>query len=171
MSNFNKQPNPTAYVKFFNTQNNNVIANTISWIYSTINGQLFLTNAPSNSNVQITNDLYVEGTAHLNHLQNNSDISLKENIVDLSSSREEIVKDIQEKVMLLKPKQYTMKTDITHKKHYGFIAQDVETLFPEIVGERYINNQPIKTVNYLELVPLILLKVQDLQEQIDQMKE
>ena len=56
----------------------------------------------------------------------------------------------------------------------------MEVLFPNLVseinapatdeenGEETI--QTIKTINYLELVPILLLKIQDMQKQIDDMK-
>jgi hypothetical protein len=55
--------------------------------------------------------------------------------------------------------------------HYGFIAQEVEEHFPALVNtvSTTVNDEEvtIKSVNYLEMVPLLLLKTKDLQKQID----
>lgn len=42
--------------------------------------------------------------------------------------------DIMEKLMLLNPKRYRFAADTIHKSHYnGFLAQEVEKIFPELV--------------------------------------
>jgi hypothetical protein len=71
----------------------------------------------------------------------------------------------------LVPKKYTYKDDQKKKLHYGFIAQEVEEYFPALVNtvSTTVNDEEvtIKSVNYLEMVPLLLLKIKDLQKQID----
>ena len=102
-----------------------------------------------------------------------SDISIKENIRDLS-----LEVDFN-KLLELRPKQYTYKDDIEHKIHYGLVAQDVEKIYPNLIysikneDSSSLSNEPtiLKSINYVELVPLLLLKVQDLQKQIDELKK
>ena len=50
--------------------------------------------------------------------------------------------------------------------HYGFIAQDVQKIPPEIVYER--DGQ--LSVNYLELIPLLVQKVQELSAEVETLK-
>ena len=115
-------------------------------------------------------DLYVAGTIY-GTVVAPSDISIKENIQDLS------LKVDFNKLLDLQPKQYTYKDDVEHKVHYGLIAQDVEQVYPELIysvkGEDCLTAEPkiLKSVNYVEMVPLLLLKIQDLQKQVDELKK
>ena len=75
---------------------------------------------------------------------------------------------------LLAVKSYTYKYDkdamakehigTDDRTHYGVLAQELEQLFPEIV---YNNEQGFKSVNYMELVPVIIQSLQEQQKQID----
>ena len=58
-----------------------------------------------------------------------SDIRLKENIRDLESNLE--------KVLLLRPRSYILKENaaLKHKNHFGFLAQEVLEILPDIVYE------------------------------------
>jgi Chaperone of endosialidase len=61
---------------------------------------------------------------------NGSDLKLKENIVDLTGALTKIKK--------LSPKQYDIKSEKNRtdkKKHSGLIAQEVESILPEIVSD------------------------------------
>ena len=124
-----------------------------TWRYQSILGKLFLTPINSKATVLIKNDLIVEGS-----IINPSDLHLKNNIENLSEK-------LSENLMKLEPKKYTYKDDKEQKEHIGFIAQDVSKLFPNLVGN--INGTDIKTVNYIEFIPILLLKIKDLQAQID----
>jgi hypothetical protein len=122
--------------------------------------------------VYISKDLFVSGTIY-GTVVAPSDISIKENIRDLS-----LEVDFN-KLLELQPKQYTYKDDIEHKIHYGLVAQDVEKIYPNLIysikneDSSSLSNEPtiLKSINYVELVPLLLLKVQDLQKQIDELKK
>ena len=52
-------------------------------------------------------------------------------------------------------------------KHFGFIAQDVEKEFPSLVST---DNEGMKSINYLEMIPLLLHKINDLERKIDELK-
>lgn len=152
-----KQPNFTAYVKYFS--NASTVASGNNWVNSTHNDVSVLTPANKGVDVYIPNNLTVGGSFY-----NPSDIKLKENIEDLD------LKWI-DNIMLLNPKQYTYKQDSTKTLHYGFIAQEMEPLVPHLVGETTLpGGETMKTVNYLELIPILLMKIQDMQKQIDELK-
>jgi hypothetical protein len=90
--------------------------------------------------------------------------------------------------MKLKPSQFTFKSDKANQVHYGFIAQEFEEHFPELVTIKPISNlnpnpnmspsknpitansQNIKAINYLEILPLLVHKVQSMQLEIDELK-
>jgi len=149
-----KQANQSSYIKNFN-----IGSNPNTWYYSTNNNQLILSPSNSKATVYISGDLFVGGS-----INNPSDFHLKDNIQDISLS-------LSDSLMLLNPVKYNYKDDEMRKEHFGFIAQDVEKLFPNLVntvsadiGDSEVS---IKSVNYLEMVPILLLKIKDLQNQID----
>jgi hypothetical protein len=148
-----KQPPLTAYQKLFNYGTNP------TWNYSTTNGQLLLKPINSKATVYISGDLFVGGS-----INNPSDFQLKDNI-------EELRLNLTDNLMNLVPKKYTYKDDEKKKMHYGFIAQEVEEHLPSLVNtiSTSIDDEEfsIKSVNYLEMIPLLLLKIKDLQRQID----
>lgn len=50
--------------------------------------------------------------------------------------------------------------------HYGFIAQEVQKLFPELVYER----EDHLSINYIEMIPLLLKEIQQLSAEVDELK-
>ena len=89
-----------------------------------------------------------------------SDRRLKENIENIS----QIDKD---KLLQLVPKTYNFIKDEQKLKRYGLIAQEVEELFPEIVKTDTIHD--IKSLNYMELLPLLLDKVKELDTTVNEL--
>jgi hypothetical protein len=86
----------------------------------------------------------------------NSDASLKENIVTITSALE--------KVTSLRGVEYDR---IDLKEHQiGVIAQEVESIIPEVVYE----NEGIKSVAYGNLVALLIEAVKELKAEVDQLK-
>jgi hypothetical protein len=149
-----RQPNASAYIKSFNTGQS-----FSNWNYASNNNMLTLIPSNPNATVYITGDLFVGGS-----INNPSDIQLKDNIENLSLS-------LSEKIMILNPVKYNYKDDENQKVHFGFIAQDVEKQFPNLVNTVSTNiddtEVSFKSVNYLEMIPILLLKIKDLQNQID----
>jgi hypothetical protein len=73
--------------------------------------------------------------------------------------------------MNLKPSKFTFKNDTSNQIHYGFIAQDFNIEYPELVfikPDKELNN--IKAINYLEIIPLLVSKIQHMQNEIDELK-
>jgi galactokinase/mevalonate kinase-like predicted kinase len=68
----------------------------------------------------------------------------------------------------LNPVKYTFKTDTKKQIHYGFIAQEIEGVYPELVK---IGDSGHKTVNYVELIPLLVSQIQAMQKEIDDLKK
>jgi len=143
------------------------------WTATTYSNKTVLTPISSNyENVYIPGNLYVDGS-----IINPSDLILKDNIAEISS-------DLSDSIMRLKPSQFTFKSDSSNQVHYGFIAQEFEEHFPELVTlkpnpqiKQYINptmnpmnSQNIKAINYLEILPLLVHKIQSMQQEIDELK-
>jgi len=127
------------------------------WIYKRLpDGLLVQTTANQKLPILITSDLIVTGS-----LYNTSDIRLKENIIEISKAK-------MNDLFTLNPVVFNYKNDKTQKIHYGVLAQDVEQVFPELVED---NMSGYKTVNYQELLPLMLAKMKDMQEEINELKE
>jgi len=128
------------------------------WTNVSIDRTTYITQQNTNSHLYIHNDLTVTGS-----INNLSDINCKNNIENLNLS-------ISEKLLNINPKQYNLENDETI--HYGFIAQEVELYYPNLVKNiSNPNNENIKTVNYIEFIPILLLKIKDLQNQINELKE
>lgn len=89
-----------------------------------------------------------------------SDLELKENIEFLDK-----LKSFNQ-VLDLKPVSYSFKADIDSKTHFGFIAQDVEQVVPEIVFEI----EEHKAINYQEIIPKLVDSIHILNEKIKDMQ-
>lgn len=123
------------------------------------------------------------GNVHVNGvLTQTSDRDLKEEIED--------VEDPSEQFLQIKARKYKLKKEKEKKTHYGFIAQEMETLFPELVQEVVSPGEPIygeeeneegelqmteigrepdqtyKSINYIELMPILVKVIQQQESQI-----
>jgi len=157
-----RQPSAFQNIKLFPQSN---AANSALWFLGQDGGvpNIF----PANKvNVLIPKDLIVEGS-----ILNPSDLHLKENIELISQDKSIDVN----KVLKLFPVEYNYIQDTNKKLHYGLIAQEVEEYFPELVyttnrDETDKNSTSTKSVNYIELIPIMLCKMQKMQKEIDMLK-
>ena len=132
--------------------------NSLIWGYSfgTTGRRLYF-----NAQVRILYDLYVRGVYRF------SDVSLKKDIVDMEDN-------ITEKINLLRPVSYTLKSN--DNKDVGFIAQDVNKIFPLL-----INKEPEKgllSIDYSKLTSYLVKglqetnsKVRDLEQKLKKEKD
>ena len=88
-----------------------------------------------------------------------SDIRIKKDIENLADNH-------LDKLDRLVPKSYKFKKD--NIKHFGFIAQDVEQHFPNLVST---DNEGMKSINYLEIIPLLLHKINSLERKLEEIKK
>ena len=162
MANYNgRQPNNTAYIKNFISGVPSNLWKAYSYVDNSEESFNVLTpTAEKYYSVYIPGNLYVDGS-----IINPSDIHLKENISDINEEQ-------TNKIMNLLSKEFTFKDDSKNQIHYGFIAQEFEKEYPELVftkPDKNIHN--IKAINYLEIVPLLVKKIQLMQKEIDELKE
>jgi hypothetical protein len=138
-------------IKQFVTSNVGVV----DWIYKSIvtSTKKVITPYDQTKTVMIPKDLLVLGS-----INNPSDITLKDNI-------EQINIDNFNK---LNPVSFTFKDDEQNKKHYGFIAQELETVYPELVTNTELG---FKFVNYIEMIPILLSQMKNMQMEIDKLKD
>lgn len=92
-----------------------------------------------------------------NRFYTRSDIRLKSNINDLKEH------DL-DKLNNLVPKSYNLRN--SKGIHFGFIAQEVEKEFPNLVSK---DSDGMKSVNYLEMVPILLHKINSLEKKIEEL--
>jgi len=129
------------------------------WTYTKIDGEVVITPASSSYNVYLSNDLTINTNLIVNGtITNPSDIILKTNIKPLKTNESLLI-------LKLNPCIYNFKQNI-NDLHYGFIAQEVENIYPNLV--KTINN--IKTLNYLELIPIIISNIQNIYNEINNLK-
>ena len=69
-----------------------------------------------------------------------------------------------EGVLQLRPVTFTYRNDPDRATHYGLIAEEVATVFPELVG-RTPTGEP-QTVRYQELIPMLLNELQRQQQEL-----
>ena len=141
----------SANVKSYNLQVNGLNLNGIQ--FWTLNGN---TISPTNPNYIITCN-YLQVLTSFNLV---SDARIKDNIEDISNT------DV-DNLVNLKGKQYTLIQDSTNHKHFGYIAQDVEPIYPNLV---LTNSKQIKSINYIELIPLLVEKINRLELEIQKIK-
>lgn len=123
---------------------------------------------------------YVNGTLYCTSVYQSSDARLKTNIADIKS-------DAILKIRELHPVQFQWQqvADISaddkennksphfsedvnfDQKHYGFIAQDIQKIFPDMVNE---DGSGYLGVNYVELIPLLVKAIQDLSAEVETLK-
>ena len=113
---------------------------------------------PSTGDVIIGGSLGVTGIVTSTDYNSISDISLKENIEPLQSSLDKISK--------LEGVSFNWKSDQNKEDQIGLIAQEVEKIYPEIIG----NTKNIKTVSYVSLIAPLIEAVKELKEEVEYLK-
>lgn len=123
----------------------------------------------------------VNGNFYATAVYNTSDRRLKTNISHIEHSSLKKIQDLQ-------PIQFTwdrienphcsdtitikrtlLSEDIDYERqHYGFLAQEVQKLYPELVRE---DGDGYLSINYIELIPLLVQAVQELSTEVEKMKE
>ena len=106
---------------------------------------------------KLSKPLDIKNYIRANRYYTRSDIRLKNNIKDLTEN------DL-DKLNNLVPKSYNLKN--SQGIHFGFIAQDVEKEFPNLVSK---DSDGMKSVNYLEMVPILLHKINNLEKKVEEL--
>lgn len=147
---------------------------------------------------------YFQGDLHYTgDLEDVSDAQFKEAIEALTGAREST--SMLERVQALKPRRFRYRQDALGRRmgfpegeQFGFVAQELEAVFPELVNERrhvlpavealpepWEGEGPppepqvveeamelsYKAVNYIELIPILVQALQEQQAEIAALKE
>lgn len=109
--------------------------------------------------------------------QDISDTKIKKNI--------EPIDNPLQRLMQLEPKKYEYNVkDFKHLKlqsgsQYGFIAEDIQSVFPDLVKEKSVNymfgknvyrNSTIKTIDEASLIPVLVASIKEQQAEIEKLK-
>ena len=124
----------------------------------------------------------VNGDLYATTINTTSDARLKTNVTNLTS-------DVRLKLQALQPIQFNwqqvedsvkeddaisinsphLSTDINMEQmHYGFLAQDVQKILPELVQE---DDAGYLSINYIEMIPLLVNAVQQLSSEVEELKK
>ena len=86
-----------------------------------------------------------------------SDLRLKENVTNID--------DVLDRLLQLRPVSYHFRSASKKSaRSLGFIAQEVQPLFPEVVG---VQTNGLKDVVYSELVPVAVRSIQELNQKLE----
>lgn len=132
---------------------------------------------PSNTNIYARYDSQIQFRvgatvkAYINSsgLTNSSDERLKSDIKDMDDKYVQIADK-------LKPKTFKYKDDNSAKTNMGFVAQDLETIISElgIESDSFAplgkDKEEYMGINYIQLIPILWAKVQQLSEEIEKLK-
>jgi len=137
--------------------------------------EIIMSMAPSANTYLVRNTssssyvFYVSGSGVVNAVTTTinglSDIRLKENIVDLQTGLLEI--------MALKPRKFDWKEGegSNEKNVTGFIAQEVETVLPDLIGSfKHDDLDDAKSIKMGDMVPTLVKAIQEQQAQIEILK-
>lgn len=134
-----------------------VTANTIVANVSISTANITVTNNVSTGNINVTNSLSTTNlTATLitaTDVNTTSDIALKNNIEPISNPL-----DVLEQIT-----GYSFNWKSDGSKAYGFTAQDLEKILPEIVRTR---DDGFKGINYLNLIAFLVEAIKELRKEI-----
>lgn len=126
----------------------------------------------------------VTGTLYSSTYQTTSDMRLKRDVSEIKSealynlSKLNPVQYFWDKEQYIKLKMNNIDTSDKEKHtlvdfllndniHYGLLAQEVETLYPELVAK---DEQGCLSINYVELIPLLIQSINDLNEEVQALK-
>lgn len=98
--------------------------------------------------------VYTENITTRTGIVTDSDKRLKDRIVDLDYGLAE--------VLTLRPVSYHLKQDESKQTHLGFIAQEVESIVPEIIRQTS-DEKHMRSMSYSELIPVLIKATQEQQ--------
>ena len=133
-----------------------------------MSGSSFYANPSYNADLGSTSNMWYRIYATYAYLTYNpvigSDSKIKSNIKDLTP--------VKDKIKLLRPVTYNLKSDLpffqvdksNNVLQYGFIAEELQSVFPEIVTTW---GKDLLGIRYTDLIPVLVQAIKDQQTEID----
>jgi len=134
-------------------------------------------------------DTYIDnasGTGDVVILNGTGGVKLTRNATSFVSNSDERLKNINstienavDKLLTLRTVNFSWKSDETNTENLGLIAQDIETVFPQIVSksklalkidEEQTDQTEYLGVRYTELIPVLVKAIQELKAQNDDLQ-
>lgn len=126
------------------------------WVYKN-NRAAVQTTVPCNviasKDLIVANNIFLGGSIYTP-----SDESLKNIITNVQNGND---------ICALNPIVFTYNQDASQLPHYGFLAQEVEQVYPSLVDSFQAD---YKHINYQEMIPLMIAKMKSMQQEIDALK-
>ena len=127
-------------------------------------------------------DVYITGAVHSTTYLTPSDYRLKkdikavsntclDNILDMNvveykySQRESKILGDTSALKENRVSWYNEESAVINNKHYGFIAQELQEIYPDLVVE---GEDGYLGVNYIEIIPLLVRSIQELNAKVEQ---
>lgn len=134
-------------------------------IFITNNGEIGIGTPTPSQKLEVKGNIIISGYVQTSSLDLNSDKRLKNNITTID-------KKVTEKIKQLNPVTYYWNSEGkakggNDKLQYGLIAQEIERIFPDMVNT---DIKGYKSVNYIELIPVLLKAIQEQQKEIEVLK-
>lgn len=126
-----------------------------------LNGVMYLNPRTASGDYNGIAGLSMDASGNVNVsgvLTNSSDARLKQNIAPIDRALE--------RVLQLKPSTFSYKNN-PHQLTSGFIAQDIQTVFPDLV---HTDATDMLTVSTLELIPHMVASTQDIYQELQETK-
>ena len=113
-------------------------------------------------------DVTATGALTAATVSTSSDIRFKDNIRDIQPTAINLLSSLRPVSFTFKQDSMLyLKADEEQRVHYGMIAQEVRDVLPDIVSE---NGAGYLSVNYIELIPLLIQALKQQQAQIDDLQ-
>ena len=114
-----------------------------------------------NYDLEVTGKIYASDSIISNVYAGTSDIRLKQDIEPTDKGLDAVMK--------LNPVSYRFITNAdSEKKSYGFIAQEIEDVIPDVVGTRH---DGMKVLNYNDLISVLTKAIQEQQIIIEELNQ
>lgn len=106
-----------------------------------------------------------------------ADASLKKNVTEIENPLQKIVQ-LQPREFVYNAKEYK-QLGLSEGKQYGFLADNVKQVFPDMVREKKVSyrfgknvyrDARINTVDETALIPVLVASIQSQQEEIEYLK-
>lgn len=82
----------------------------------------------------------------------------------VSYNYKQVYKEPDNDTLTVKQGMFNEKSEMFRKKHFGLIAQDLREIYPDLV---YEEDDGYLSVNYIELIPLLIQSVKELKEEVN----
>lgn len=112
--------------------------------------------------VQVAGQLTATGNVCAANIPCSSDSRLKQNITNLKYGLDQLLR--------LRPVSWRWKSEPEGKPQMGLVAQEAETVMPELVLRESDSTKPLG-LNYMALLPVAVKAIQEQQAQIKQLQE